>query len=64
MTGAEQLWLAVIIGGFILFLNGAISRIVRCIAGKFKKEIPEDYVKLIIGSVMIIWAVCEIIPIT
>jgi lantibiotic modifying enzyme len=53
MTLTEQIWFLVGIGGFLIFLEGAITRITRLIAIIIKRNVQEDYIKMIVG--VIIW---------
>jgi len=58
MTATEQLWFLVGIGGFLLFMEGAITFIAAGIAQmlKLKKPVSERLLKVIAGFVIFIIA--------
>ena len=57
MTATEQLWFLVAIGGFLLFMEGAISFVAR----RLIKRISEDNLKVVVGIVIFILALIYLI---
>ena len=60
MTVTEQLWFVVGIGGFIIFMEGAISWIVRQFARQFRRNISGDIVRVIVGLVLFVLALIRL----
>ena len=56
MTASEQIWFVVGIGGFLVFLEGAITFIVNLIAERFKKPIRAEVVRIVVGIVIFVIA--------
>ena len=61
MTVTEELWFVVGIGGFVIFMEGAISWIVRQFAKRFKRDIPGDIVRVIVGLVLFVLALVTLL---
>lgn len=60
MTVTEQLWFVVGIGGFLVFMEGAISWIVRQFARRFRREISGDIMRVIVGLVLFVLALIRL----
>jgi uncharacterized membrane protein YfcA len=56
MTASEQIWFVVGIGGFLVFMEGAITFIVNLIAERFKKRIRAEVVRIVVGIVIFVIA--------
>lgn len=56
MTASEQMWFLIGIGGFLVFLEGAIGWIVKQFSKLLKRDIPEDIVKIIVGIIIFVIA--------
>jgi hypothetical protein len=52
MTTYEQMWFVIGIGGFLVFIEGAIAYITKIIAKILKRPISGDATKIIAGIVI------------
>ena len=53
MSTTELLWFTVAIGGFLVFMEGAITYVARKV---FKGRIPEDILKVVAGFLILVIA--------
>jgi hypothetical protein len=54
MTTYEQMWFVIGIGGFLIFIEGAIASITKIVAKIFKKPVSEETIKMIAGILICI----------
>ena len=64
MGTTEQMWFVIAIGGFMVFLEGALSWIVKVISKIVKRDFSEYIVKVIAGIIIFIIAIIYLFNIT
>jgi hypothetical protein len=57
MTIPEQIWFLIGIGGFLVYLEGAITSIARELSERLTKHISEGDLKMIVGFVILTLAI-------